>query len=591
MPRASDGLSDAVVLISSEDRRVFGTGFAIRSDEDKTWILTCAHVVRNIQDKGQGTVMVSGAPASVVAYGEPEEADLAVLCTPRLEVRSLKLQLAGMRTSTCRIAGYGKLNRQMRLRRLEGNLGEDFFLEVPGRPRVGAWELHIKSGAVLEAGYSGSPVMCTATQTVFAIVSHKVDEGGLGYAISLAHLKDVWPQLPPDLLSLPPQLGAWLTQEQQRFLETLFQSLPLMAAQQMRGWCHDAMPRHMPYEIPAGLDALDMLQWLLEKGKLSGGQVPLLYVLRQLLPLVEHAETRVDLDTCLKQIRSDLGASEHALRTIPVSAKVVETPSLMLEIWPSASTGKRCNVQGWFVYSAERYFSVDVGGELLSLSSDHEEDRSNLIENLRRVLGARDVDLSRVTVEFVLPKAMLSEPLEQWSGEIEKPIGTYLPVVLRSRERLTDAREGAGWKMAWDRLAVRWDQPIAQALCGLEKSQRRHIERRLQQGMVLALCDVPDLQDRRNAVYELLYHGAAIALWPRQVDSLDALIQELNALTSNQQLKNLPQAMRDMRLKLWEEKQEHLPCYHYALLWDDPTRRMPDKPKGDDDFLQAPGLA
>ena len=74
-------LESSVVLISSvdQDNRNFGTGFVIDQDGRYSYILTCAHVVRNAKGK-EGKVKVNEVIAEVKAIGTLNEPDdLAVL--------------------------------------------------------------------------------------------------------------------------------------------------------------------------------------------------------------------------------------------------------------------------------------------------------------------------------------------------------------------------------------------------------------------------------------------------------------------------------------------------------------------------------
>lgn len=75
----SDSWQASVVLITSSDRGEshFGTGFVIDKDERNTYIVTCAHVVRDVG--GPDKIKISGIQARVIASSPEDGADLAVL--------------------------------------------------------------------------------------------------------------------------------------------------------------------------------------------------------------------------------------------------------------------------------------------------------------------------------------------------------------------------------------------------------------------------------------------------------------------------------------------------------------------------------
>jgi hypothetical protein len=101
---------------------------------------------------------------------------------------------------------------------------------------------------------------------------------------------------------------------------------------------------------------------------------------------------------------------------------------------------------------------------------------------------------------------------------------------------------------------------------------------------------VPDLlaPPRQNAVLYLLHHGTPVALWPRREAGLAELVQQLQTFAAGNPLKDLPDIICHMRYKLWADNQEQDPGYNLTLLWDDPTRRLPEGPQNDDEFFQAP---
>ena len=74
-------------------------------------------------------------------------------------------------------------------------------------------------------------------------------------------------------------MASKLIEDLRNSLEDLFQTLPI-SAEQLRAWCHQAMPKGKPHEISTDANRLDLLEWLIDRGRLANGQAPLLTVLR-----------------------------------------------------------------------------------------------------------------------------------------------------------------------------------------------------------------------------------------------------------------------------------------------------------------------
>jgi hypothetical protein len=225
---------------------------------------------------------VEDKSAEVIACGELEGVDLAVLKVQGLEISHLPLGGDGHKEMQCCIPGFTELSgKQKKAEPLEGSLGSEVVLKAPDSPRVKAWKLWIEGKTLLESGYSGSPVICTTTNTVFAVASHQEYQGERGYAVSLDHLKDVWSDIPEGLFSVQHQARRFITGGSRETLESLFQNLPI-SDEQLRIWCRQIMPPSDPHQIPANSNSLDLLTWLIERGRLARGQVPLLSLLSKL---------------------------------------------------------------------------------------------------------------------------------------------------------------------------------------------------------------------------------------------------------------------------------------------------------------------
>jgi hypothetical protein len=195
-------LQDSVILITSSvpDNNRFGTGFVIHRDKRATYLLTCAHVVRDVG--GQDTVKAGGSTAIVIASGEEDGLDLAILRVEGLLDKSpLQLHASGEKDHPFIAVGFQLYSKDFLIRPLQGKLGEQVGLEPRGRTnRIRAWDLRIVDDYYLQPGYSGSPVIEKNSGNVLAIVSHRQNEGERGLAISIEAVEKIWSEMPSGLL-------------------------------------------------------------------------------------------------------------------------------------------------------------------------------------------------------------------------------------------------------------------------------------------------------------------------------------------------------------------------------------------------------
>jgi S1-C subfamily serine protease len=109
-------LSSVFPVRSTDDANsAFGTSYVIKNDTSTTYLVTCAHVVRDVG--GDGKVLVGkGQEARVLIHGSPEGADdVAVLITNRIPAPPLPLAFNAERGRRVSVVGYRQLQSQSRL--------------------------------------------------------------------------------------------------------------------------------------------------------------------------------------------------------------------------------------------------------------------------------------------------------------------------------------------------------------------------------------------------------------------------------------------------------------------------------------------
>lgn len=194
----------SVALITSDDphNHAFGTGFVIHCDTRASYLLTCAHVIRDVG--GVEKVKTASRTATVIASGKEIFADIAVLYVEGLLDRPpLRLQIEAQEGDPFLAYGCQSFGQHFLHRPIRGILGAEVELTERDQPRgVRAWDLSIIGDYDLQPGYSGSPVVLEKTGAVVAVTSHTLGQHK-GLAISVSILKEVYPDAPAVLFDPP----------------------------------------------------------------------------------------------------------------------------------------------------------------------------------------------------------------------------------------------------------------------------------------------------------------------------------------------------------------------------------------------------
>jgi len=92
-----------------------------------------------------------------------------------------------------------------------------------------------------------------------------------------------------------------------------------------------------------------------------------------------------------------------------------------------------------------------------------------------------------------------------------------------------------------------------------------------------------------NPVFQVIYCGGPVVFWRRRAGDPQGFKAEMENYLRDRSLRDLPALIRSMRSALWTAKNEHSPCFHLTLLWDD-ARRPIVAASGDDGavYLEAP---
>jgi hypothetical protein len=192
---------DACILITSKnpDNRRFGTGFIVCHSEQKSYLVTCAHVISDVG--GEELIEADGQPSRIVGIGSDDGLDLAVIEVDELLGKPvIKLKVLGLAGSPFLTVGFRAFGRHFSIAPLFGIVATAVALESRKySDRIKAWNLEIRDGEHLHDGYSGSPVI-DDDSFCLGVITYKQGDGQVGLAISIEELEKIWHTMPADLI-------------------------------------------------------------------------------------------------------------------------------------------------------------------------------------------------------------------------------------------------------------------------------------------------------------------------------------------------------------------------------------------------------
>ncbi|WP_274390261.1 effector-associated domain 2-containing protein [Streptomyces adustus] len=195
-------------------------------------------------------------------------------------------------------------------------------------------------------------------------------------------------------------------------------------------------------------------------------------------------------------------------------------------------------------------------------------------------------------VEFMLPRLLLSLPVDQWvtNGQpsvARRPgatLGTDCAVVVRDLERATDPSAREQWSRRWrafDRADVLSEREVLWLNPG--RSPYAYDSPAVPYSACAAVVEPPEGEDRSrlgtaDALGAVLDAGVPVAVWSRQTGPAHrtprgAFQRFARELFHRGRSDQLPERMRSLRSEASETTELDW-ARHIALLWDDPTRTV-----------------
>ena len=168
-------LNKSIVLIYSnnEVNKVIGTGFIIHQDTNGVYLLTCFHVVDDID--GPDDIMVDGVPAVMIANDNKDGFDLAVLKVKGLWDKPI-LKLSSFSEEKRLFIGFGYSSEAEVSTMMNFSGFIDQKMQIRSKKlnkQTNAWSLVVDPENPLKDGNSGSPIIDLVSKSVLGVVTTK----------------------------------------------------------------------------------------------------------------------------------------------------------------------------------------------------------------------------------------------------------------------------------------------------------------------------------------------------------------------------------------------------------------------------------
>jgi hypothetical protein len=348
----------------------------------------------------------------------------------------------------------------------------------------------------------------------------------------------------------------------------------LASNEELRLICRNCIPDNLPLPVNYNKNNIlvDILGWLVKLGRSSSEHIPLLEFIKQLMPFIHDATVTDKLQLWIENVSQQLQLEQNQDSIAQFSSSQTY---LLIKIERKNKTLNTYIVQAWlskgqntiYVYpnlpkSEERKLTLTEMPKLVD----------EIIEDIYQKFG---FSKQQLTIEFFLPKHLLSHHVDHWTTETEfdEPIGCRFPVVVRSKERFEQSRLLHRLRDYWDNKALH-DTPKA-SLIWLETPDLKGMRKKLEKGMIFfVLKFVPD----ERFLSQLIALGVPLIFWSRKIEN-DNEVNELNTLLSCeicQKLGQLPEIVRQERLRIVDDEiDKQYITYHLSLLWDDYDRQLP----------------
>jgi hypothetical protein len=201
---------------------------------------------------------------------------------------------------------------------------------------------------------------------------------------------------------------------------------------------------------------------------------------------------------------------------------------------------------------------------------------------LSRAHAGLGVETSEMIIEFVLPRSLIGDPVDQWEVDEVFPyrLGTSYPVVVRSLDRLGKNELHTSWRHKWRRLSKNGHREDPEAVYWLLERGRSptslHAGLSREEASVAVAMGFPPEHNQELMTDELtaaLYAGVPVVLWCRDASLRHRFELVTKDMLAGRGLIELPGQVLRLRQQAEEEDNaDGTVGRHLTLLWDDADR-------------------
>lgn len=310
-----------------------------------------------------------------------------------------------------------------------------------------------------------------------------------------------------------------------------------------------------------------LIDWLVGKGCLSTGKVPILEFVKGVMEYVNTPELETWVNEVAKHFaitfkREDEVGEQNDCREKPVTSFL--TPlHLVMVLEPKSKKSKKYDIQTWLFEQGKDGSKQIYVKENITLKELPEQIKQAR-EKVSQVLIQNPNSL---TLEFFLPiDLLLNHNIEgECLPKSKCPISFDYCVLVRPLERLHNRDAFLRWCQIWKK-GEKLQQSFASCARWLTEADPKWGK---DLGKVFSLNFKPD----SDFLGELIEFGTPIVMWNRDEVAKEwhfKLYQEWSCC----RLADIPKTLYEERRSIfWDHDKKH--TGHLSLLWDDPTRVPP----------------
>ena len=603
-----ENLAESIVLITSaSDRKanVIGTGFPFYREENYTYLLTCAHVVKDVG--GEENVRVNNnndIPVDVVAIGSIHDFDLAVLRIkgllnfPLFKLRVLsrdKEKICQVNISGNYLYSEDKIPECQTIRGIIDARGK----VIKSQEKVGVWELKITQGK-LKPGYSGAPVVDLETGFVVGVTTHKEgrneQEGKVGRAISIEAIEKIWAKI-PSTISQQLKRESSLTQllvKGSKFNNISLASFPDLDFSSIS---LETIQKAYQDSLPADAEIWDLEVDSIEQ---------ILENLHKFRKIPQFFEQLIQAPDIPGEIRNQL--QEEVEKLAPKNPLTENTNKSSTDFFSEELEKVESYILATLIPDENEYFflnawliiddSVQNLSKFQSLLDPKEKQQGIFCKStqisqefnklLKKALEYLKNKNFSLTIEFFLPSNLMCEEVDRWkiSDPVDEEItlGIQYPIRLRSLERLELGYLYSylhQWREYWDEvkqhLPKEADLKLFEHLSEMESFKWKSLKIKLKEKIGLKITRAHPECIRKDLFRAILSATTPIAIWLRNDIPSWNQVTFIDEILTRQPLRELCESVRYNREKADANGQidKHL-GYHLAVLWENPYRLPPD---------------